>query len=285
MKMTVTLVLIILYFTILSCDFTKEQDSKSKYENIVTKYTEIKQIESSEIDDTFHVFIRLPKYYRSSEKRYPVLYLLDGDISFNMTTSVVRYLQFGKDIPDLIIVAPAYGTLLNDNEINYRERDYTISDVERFSESNGGDKYLAFLKKELIPLIDSTYRTNNKRIINGYSLGGLFTINILLTENDLFDSYIAGSPFLINDITELMVLAKNHSFSDKNKQLFISVGELEDNNRYKIHINKLLQELSKKEGLNVKFTEFKDGTHFTCPPEALAYGLKNIFSFDQVKEQ
>ena len=90
----------------------------TKYSKIVTKYTEIKQVASSEVDDTFYVYIRIPKYYHETNKRYPVLYLLDGDISFNMATSVVRYLQFGKDIPDLIIVAPAYGTLLNDSEKN-----------------------------------------------------------------------------------------------------------------------------------------------------------------------
>lgn len=283
-KLLLRLVLTGISLFIISCNITKENISGNKYDKIITKYTEIKQIESNEVDDTFYVFVRLPKYYDSEEKKYPVLYLLDGDISFNMATSVVRYLQFGKDIPDLIIVAPSYGTMLNDQETNNRERDYTISEVKKFSESNGGKKYVKFLKKELIPMVDSSYRTNNTRILNGYSLGGLLTINTLLTDQELFNGYIAGSPFLINDINEILEKAKNFVASNNYKYLFISVGELEDEMKYKINIEKLLKELNLKAGLNVKFVEFSNGTHFTCPPEALAYGLKYIFNLDIMKE-
>ena len=139
MKMTSILLLVFVQILLWNCT-RKSVEQDNKYSNIITKYTEIKQIISNEVDDTFYVFVRLPKYYNESEKRYPVLYLLDGDISFNMAVSVVRYLQFGKDIPDLIIVAPAYGTLLNDDETNFRERDYTISQIERFPGSGGGRK-------------------------------------------------------------------------------------------------------------------------------------------------
>jgi predicted alpha/beta superfamily hydrolase len=262
----------------ISCNSKNGNEKESKYDEIITKYTEIKQIISSEVDDTFYVYIRLPKHYETSNKRYPVLYLLDGDIAFNMATSVIRYLQFGKDVPDLIIVAPGYGTLLNDKETNFRERDYTFSENKRFEVSGGGNNYLHFFKKELIPLIDSRYRTNSQRILNGYSLGGLFTIHTLLSSPNTFNSYIAGSPYIRNDLDLLLEKADMLSKTELNKKLFVSVGELEDTSEYHIPINSLLSEIKKSHGIETLFSEIENGTHYSCPPEALTYGLKFLFN-------
>ncbi len=272
--------LILLAFIILfnnSCKSPKENFSSKKYQHIETKYTEIKQIVSAEVDDTFYVYIRLPKNYNESNKRFPVLYLLDGDISFNMATSVVRYLQFDKSVPDLIIVAPAYGTMMNDDEQNYRERDYTFSDFKNANESGGGYNYSNFLMTELIPTIDSSYRTNGKRILNGYSLGGLFVLNTLIESTNKFQYFIAGSPYLENDIQRLTDQVENMTISQVVKKLFVSVGELEDKKTYHNQIKTLTSQLEKIDGLEIKFVEFNNGTHFTCPSEALTYGLKYIF--------
>ena len=282
-KLHILSIFLILPF-VLACNI-KEAGIGRKYSQINTKYTEIKQIISEEVDDTLYIYIRLPKNYNSSKKEYPVLYLLDGDISFNMAVSVVRYLQFGRDVPDLIIVAPAYGTLLNDNETNYRERDYTISKIDRFKDSGGAENYLRFLKNELIPLVDSSYRTDGMRIINGYSLGGLFAINALLKHSHIYDNYIVGSPYLEYDIEYLSDNFNNLSKFKNNKRLFISVGEHEDKNKYHIPIIKIKQKLESIDGLESHFSIFENGTHFTCPPEALAYGLKFIFNNNINKEQ
>lgn len=284
MKHRVYFFILLIYLLNLSCNSKQKQVDSNKYNKIVTKYTEIKQIISKEVNDTFYVFVRLPKYYKTNNKRYPVLYLLDGDISFNMATSIVRYLQFGGDIPDLIIVAPAYGTLLSDTETNYRERDYTFSEIERFVNSGGGERYLKFVEKELITYVDSSYRTNKKRILNGYSLGGLFAINSLIRNQNLFDNYIVGSPYLINDIDFIKQKLSHLSITTPLKKIFISVGELEDADNYHQPIKSTLDILKTKSGINVNFAEFKNGTHYTSPAEALTYGLKFVFSNNISKE-
>src|SRR5690606_515540 len=55
---------------------------------------------------------------------------------------------------------------------------------------------LRMLREELIPWVDANYRTNSYKILVGHSLGGLFTINTLITEPDAFDAYVAISPNL-----------------------------------------------------------------------------------------
>lgn len=98
--------------------------------DVLTKYTELKIFFSEEVKDSFYLYIRVPKNYEKENKSYPVLYLLDGDISFNMATSIVRYLQYAKDVPEIIIVGIGYGSMMNDDKINYRERDYSISKMK-----------------------------------------------------------------------------------------------------------------------------------------------------------
>lgn len=264
-----------------TCNSPKEEKTAHKYENIITKYTEIKEIQSQEVDDTFYLYIRLPKNYAAENKRYPVLYLLDGDISFNMATSIVRYLQYGKDIPEIIIVGIGYGTMLNDNEQNFRKRDYTISQFERVDGSGDGVNFTKFLDNELFPLVNSSYRTSGLNIFNGYSLGGLFILTTLINNSNLFDYYIAGSPYLINDIDSLIKKASQLTKFGESKKLFISVGETEDQYEYQNPIQKITERLKQIENLELSFVEFENGTHFTCPPEALTYGLKFIFSGKQ----
>ena len=73
--------------------------------------TQVKVFHSQIIDDDFYLYISLPDDYDRSDKKYPVLYLLDGDVAFGMAASIARYLQFGNVIPDLIIVGIGYGAL------------------------------------------------------------------------------------------------------------------------------------------------------------------------------
>lgn len=261
-----------------SCTTQQKEKTNLKYNKIVTKHTEIRQIFSEEVGDSFYIYIKLPKKYNSTNKRYPVLYLLDGDIDFNMASSIVRYLQYGKELPEMIIVAPGYATMLSDNETNHRERDYTISTHKQFDESGGATRYLNFLKSELLPFIDSKYRTNAFRILNGYSLGGLFVINTLIEAPELFNGYIAGSPYLINDEKLLLQKIELLPFGGEKKNLFLSVGEMEDKIVFEKPINSIYTQLNERQNINVNLTEFKNGTHFTCPPEALTYGLQFVFS-------
>lgn len=262
---------------IIGCTSNETDKQTDKYKSIITKYTEIREIASSEVNDTFYTYIRLPKFYNERKENYPVLYLLDGDIAFNMSTSIVRYLQYGKDIPDIIIVGIGYGTMMNDSEQNYRERDYSISKVDRFPNSGGGENFLKFIEKELIPTIENNYRTDSLRILSGYSLGGLAAINSLVTKPHLFDYYIAGSPYLINDIDLLSGKAEKLEVFPKMKKLFISVGEMENSTDYHQPINKISEILQSKDNFKVNFQQFENGTHFTCPAEALTYGLQFLF--------
>jgi predicted alpha/beta superfamily hydrolase len=243
--------------------------------------TQVKVFHSQIIDDDFYLYISLPDDYDQSDKKYPVLYLLDGDVAFGMAASIARYLQFGNAIPELIIVGIGYGALKK-NGGNMRSRDYTISPRRGRSGTGGAPKFREFLKEELIPYIENTYRTvPNDRTISGYSLGSLFAVYTLFTEPGLFNRYIVGSPHLSWDEYRIFTVQEEafNKFDDIKAKVFISVGSEEDEEKYFNPIDEMVTLITEKgyDSLKMETKVFDGGTHLICPPEALTYGLVSVF--------
>ena len=244
--------------------------------------TQVKIFHSTIIDDDFYIYISLPDEYEESVKKYPVLYLLDGDISFGMAASIARYLQFGNTIPELIIVGIGYGALKK-SKGNDRNRDYTISNKRNSPGSGGAPKFRKFLQEELLPYIDDEFRTvPDDRTLNGYSLGGLFALYTLFTEPELFNRYIIGSPHLAWDNFRIFNVQEDafNSIDEINASLFISVGSEQSQETYFEPIDTIVTIIQEKgyQSLKLYTKVFDGGTHLICPPEALTYGLVSVFS-------
>jgi uncharacterized protein len=67
---------------------------------------------------------------------------------------------------------------------------------EMLKNSGGADNFLAFIEKELMPYIDTTYPVAPYKMLVGHSFGGLFAMHTLLNKPQLFNSYIAIDPSL-----------------------------------------------------------------------------------------
>jgi len=238
--------------------------------------TEEKLIASKNVEDTFHIFISVPDNYNTSEKLYPVLYVLDGDIAYGMAASIVRYLQIGGNIPELIVVGIGYGSI-DKAAGNKSRRDY------RPIAEGGAENFLSFLKDELIPYVDSTYRTiPGDRAISGYSSGGLFALYTLFTQPETFSRYIVGSPYLVWDDYSIYDYEENsvEIIGDKEINLFISVGSEESDEKYFNPIDELVTKIQDKNysGLMLETKVFDGSTHLMGPPESLTHGLLSVFS-------
>lgn len=136
----------------------------------------------------------------SPGKRYPVLYLLDGDAHFLSTVGIVQQLSQANGngvLPELIVVA-----IENTNRLRDLVPDDDLKKTNPFT---------GFLSSELIPYIDRNYSTTPYKLLVGHSLGGLTAMDILTKFPDLFNAYIAIDPsmwysnekFLNNIITQL----------------------------------------------------------------------------------
>lgn len=115
------------------------------------------------------VLIRLPAGYDDSDgsKVYPVLYQLDGEeAAFLRTVSAIDYLvNMTNRVPDYVVVG-----ITNTN----RHRD--MDPAQR------ADRFLEFIKTELIPWVDGNYRTSGLRLLCGMSASSVFAVHSLLQE-------------------------------------------------------------------------------------------------------
>jgi predicted alpha/beta superfamily hydrolase len=170
------------------------------------------------------ILVRTPAAHARGSERFPVLYMTDGDAHLQHTSGTVSFLARNARMPEMIVVG-----ITNTD----RTRDLTPTRVEqlpgtnvRFPTSGGADKFLKFVETEVIPLVESKYRTLPYRVLAGHSYGGLFAVHAMLTRPELFNSYIAVSPSLQWDNYCELERAKEFFKTRKelNKTLFTSLG-------------------------------------------------------------
>lgn len=218
--------------------------------------------------------IRLPQDYERSQVRYPVLYMLDGEWSFERYSPVVESLIREGSIPDLIIVA-----VENVNE-HTRLWDFTPTAVERYPGSGGGGPFLQFIQTELVPWIDNEYRTSSVRLICGHSLAGLMSTYTFLNHPDLFSGCIASSPSFSWD-KELMVRTLGDYLTEGRFQgsfIYLAIGS-EDFQTYLEAMEKVVPIMQEKalEGLRWEHRLYENEDHETVPDHSFPDGIKLFF--------
>ncbi|MCK5369638.1 MAG: hypothetical protein KAQ62_13850, partial [Cyclobacteriaceae bacterium] len=207
--------------------------------------------------------------YEESNIKYPTLYITDGAENFFIATAIVSFLSRSQQIPRMIVVG-----IPNVN----RNRDLSPSLINGTSNPGGGDNFLNFFEEELIPYIDGTYNTSNYRILFGHSLGGVFANYTLLTRPELFNAFIAASPYLMYDNGYLIKEAelKLDNLSNLERQLFITLG---NEPAYHESLNKFTSLLEDKtKTLRWDYQIFNDEDHGSIPVISLLKGIKFIYS-------
>ncbi|MEP6956602.1 MAG: alpha/beta hydrolase-fold protein, partial [Chthoniobacterales bacterium] len=152
-------------------------------------------IESKAVGETRRINVYLPPgYAESSEIQFPVLYMPDGGMAEDFL-----------HVAGLVQVSVGNGTMrpfiLVGIENTERRRDMTgptdnAEDKKIAPRVGGSEAFRKFVRAELMPEIKARYRTTEETAIVGESLAGLFVVEALLLEPDLFDTYIAFDPSL-----------------------------------------------------------------------------------------
>jgi hypothetical protein len=122
--------------------------------------------------------VYLPASYASGNKRYPVIYMTDGQ------WSKWQYQLLDSKAKEIILV------MIYQGPFDRRLIDYYPP---------GADAYMRFLKQEMVPLIEAAYRTNGDRTFYGSSAGGALGIDLLFNEpvgEPFFKRYMLGDPAL-----------------------------------------------------------------------------------------
>ena len=124
------------------------------------------------------LMVRLPDNYEASNKKYPVLYFLNGmDKTVEETATMSQKLHDDKGTFDMIVVGI----------------DISDENIDRMPDKAKSDKILSYFEKELLPAIAKKYRVNGQKILYGRSLSGSFPLYAFLNKPTLFNGYIAAS--------------------------------------------------------------------------------------------
>lgn len=252
-------------------------------------------IKSNFNDKTYELNVSLPQKYSVQDSlRYPVLYVLDGKYSFQSMNSIREGLDLGKEIKDIIIVSiEAVHSTQNEWFAN-RHNDYTPSCVPQADtlwskilnipdgklKSGGAANFLNTLEYDLIPFVESHYKTAHDRGLSGHSLGGLFAGYCLLKKPYLFERYGINSPSFWWNNSEM---AQNEAlFANQNNELrakvFFSVGSAEDvimRRAFTAFTNAIKSRNYK--GLTINIKIFDDETHLSVVPACSSRTLKVLY--------
>lgn len=151
-------------------------------------------IDSAEVGRGFHVYVRYPEGYDPADARlYPTVYVTDGDSLFPMLAPLQLFLHYDDGLPEVLMVGIAYGGF--DPAVNRRNIDFQTPG--QGVEQAGAGAFQRFLKTELIPRIETRYRSDPmRRVLFGQSRGGAFVLYSAVTDPDLFWGRIASNPSL-----------------------------------------------------------------------------------------
>lgn len=261
-------------------------------------------IYSKILNEERKIFVYTPQdqsITRASETKYPVVYLLDPESHFNVVTAMINKLSQSGMLPEMIIVGITNTDRTRDltpthvNEAFYHDK-LTGWSTEMMKTSGGGEKFTAFIEKELMPHIDSLYPTAPYHLFIGHSFGGLTVVNTLFNHTNLFNSYIAIDPALWWDNRKLFTQVEKEVGKKKfdQKALFLAVANVKpakmdtlqmkkDTTPFTLHmrtnfqLNDILKK-NKQSNLYYASKYYNNDDHGSVPIIAIYDGLRFIFN-------
>lgn len=222
------------------------------------------------LDNSRDVHVYLPPGYEAdSERRYPVLYLHDGQNVFDGATAYVHGQEWRVDesAEELIAAGQIRPIVIVAIDHAGHDRAHEFAPTRDGSREAGGhaDAYGRFLLDELKPFIDARYRTRPEAehtAVGGSSLGGLVTLHLGLTRADALGALLVMSPSLWWD-RRLMLERYTELEARLPWRIWLDCGTAEgrDTLRNVRALRKVLLQKGWRGGTVLRYVEAKDATH------------------------
>jgi predicted alpha/beta superfamily hydrolase len=236
-------------------------------------------INSEILGEQQKAFVYLPKDYEKNDKKYPVVYILDGEYNFSFTSDAVKTLSsWTSRIPPSIVI----GLTSNKRDRDLTPKpDPTWQPPQPIPTAGGADKFLEYVEKELIPYIEKNYRTDGFRTIIGHSLGGLFAVHSLTARPNLFRFYILLDSSLWWDdgrVAKRAMTYLNENPNYKGRIVWVR-DKIPREVWFPINLEFLaFLENKRPKGLNFTFMELENETHSSLVFPGTYFGLREVFS-------
>ena len=230
--------------------------------------SEKKIIYSEIVKDSFELYISIPKEL-ALNKSYDVVYYCDANLKSGKLLRQMINSKANDHQGHRIFVG--IGHIGNFHVL--RRRDFILPKIDNGDSIEAAtikygqiEKFYQFLKIELIPAINTKYKTNKQEnSIIGHSLAGLFVFYCLFKNEGVFKNYYALSPSLWVDNYSIYRFNKIIDNCLEVKYLYFSVGGLERINRIKQGANQMSRFLGTQnyQNLYYQYKIHKGKTHNT----------------------
>ena len=206
------------------------------------------------------IWIYLPEGYNATAKKYPVLYMQDGQNIFDSYYSGKGEWNVDECLDSLIKNGKPAAIVIGIDSGLQRVTEYNPYNNETFGEGEG-DKYTDFIISTLKPFIDCHYNTlpsKENTIIAGSSMGGLITYYAMLRHPDVFGKAGIFSPAFwaapaIKGLTDSLAQRLNG-------KLFFYVGGLEGEN-YLDDCRDIAEKVGARSGTMIYYINDPVGNH------------------------
>jgi len=264
----------------------------------------IDSIHSKILNEQRKIWVHVPQNDSedvNEKKSYPVVYLLDGDTHFYSVVGMLKEMTSFRVCPKMIVVGIPNPNRLRDLTPTKGKPDaWRNSDM--IANSGGGENFMSFIEKELMPYIDSNYPTQPYKMLIGHSFGGLTVMNTLMHRPNLFDAYVAIDPSMWWNDKKLLNEIIQHKFDGKHdrKKLYVGIANsmsdgMDISNVQKdttiqtrhirsiLELNTFLKENQKE--LSYKGKYYEDYDHGAVPLITEYDAFRFIFDFYELKTE
>lgn len=219
--------------------------------------TYTQQIQSEYLQSEENIQVYLPTTYQDGNKRYPVLYILDGQWYFLNGVAIMETLDRDGMLPEMIVIG-----------IDFKSRAYHDS-----LHSNHWNALSKYIQEELTSFVDRTYRTTEERIIFGWENPSFMVCEFLFQKNPEFDGFIVSNGGYANE----EMLGQFELYDGKELYLYLANSEKDI---YTIRSSNELAEKLSTEALNNlvwKYEMFNKETHESLSYTSLYQGLRHFY--------
>lgn len=215
-----------------------------------------------------------PGYAGAPDAQFPVLYMPDGGMAEDFL-----------HVAGLVQVSVGNGTMrpfiLVGIENTARRRDLTgptdRAEDKRIAPVVGGSAvFRRFIRTELMPAIHARYRTTDESAIVGESLAGLFVVETLFLEPDLFDTYIAFDPSLWWNGGDLVERAAERIGVSAGRALYLASSSQADIARLTARLAALLEQRAPPDA-SWHYQPMPEETHATIYHPAALGAFRKLF--------
>lgn len=242
---------------------------------VARSYTLVSEI----LGEVRRINVYLPPGRAAGSSRYPVLYLLDGGVEedFLHIAGIASLAADFRGIRAFVVVGiegiDRYHDLTHPTGIE--------AERQRLPTSGGAADFRAFLGEELLPFVESQFPVTGETVLMGESIAGLFVVETLLLEPELFQGYVAVSPSLWWDggslAAQSTALLQTPSFP-RGRRLYLSLAD--EGGSMQESVDALVSALrsAAPEGLEWSFEPMPGESHGTIFHPAALAAVRRLFA-------